>query len=226
VLRRRLRVGPRPDEDLPSVNDDPDRGRKVIFALFDNELQKAIGQRPSPTSDAVQAEAVAGRSDRVSEREELDLDCAECGTQAAEFSRPQILGKGYFVSTVGRDEEMIRAYISFASTWGSAIFHYCGYLDDHRLQVEEALAVSKQIGFPFFVTQAEIWGAWNRLMIGDLSDANFALFESALSHSADMGNGSALPYLRALLAGFLADRGKIAQALALLQGAIERVDAV
>jgi hypothetical protein len=49
-----------PDEDLPSINDDPDRGRKVILALFDNALQKAIGQRPRPTSDAVQAEAVAG----------------------------------------------------------------------------------------------------------------------------------------------------------------------
>jgi hypothetical protein len=49
--------------------------------------------------------------DRISEREELDLDCAECGTQGAEFSGPQILGEGYFVSTVGRNEAMIRAYI-------------------------------------------------------------------------------------------------------------------
>jgi putative transposase len=32
------------------------------------------------------------------------LDCAERGTQAAQFS-------GHFVSTVGRDEEMIRTYI-------------------------------------------------------------------------------------------------------------------
>jgi REP element-mobilizing transposase RayT len=47
----------------------------------------------------------------VLEREKLDLDCAECGAEAAQFSRPQILGQGYFVSTVGRDEEMIRAYI-------------------------------------------------------------------------------------------------------------------
>jgi putative transposase len=31
--------------------------------------------------------------------------------QGAEFSAPQILGEGYFVSTVGRNEEMIRAYI-------------------------------------------------------------------------------------------------------------------
>ena len=46
----------------------------------------------------------------VSEREEFDLDCAECGTQAAEFSGSQILGEGV-VSTVGRNEDMIRAYI-------------------------------------------------------------------------------------------------------------------
>ena len=30
----------------------------------------------------------------ASEREEFDLDCAECGTQAAEFSGSQILGEG------------------------------------------------------------------------------------------------------------------------------------
>jgi REP element-mobilizing transposase RayT len=41
----------------------------------------------------------------------FDLDCAECGTQAAEFAGSQILSEGYFVSTVGRNEEMIRAYI-------------------------------------------------------------------------------------------------------------------
>ena len=46
----------------------------------------------------------------VSERE-IGLDCGECGTQAAECSGSQILGEGYFVSTVGRNEEMIRAYI-------------------------------------------------------------------------------------------------------------------
>ena len=44
----------------------------------------------------------------------LDLDCAECGAQAAEFSGP---GRGgYFVSTVGRNEEMIRAYIRSGSS--------------------------------------------------------------------------------------------------------------
>ena len=48
---------------------------------------------------------------RISEREKLNLDCAECRTQAAEFSGSQILDEGYFVSTVERNEEMIRTYI-------------------------------------------------------------------------------------------------------------------
>jgi hypothetical protein len=56
------------------------------------------------------AKIFSGGGDRISEREKLYLGRAERGTQAAEFSGPQILGEG-FVSTVGRDEETIRAYI-------------------------------------------------------------------------------------------------------------------
>src|SRR5262249_16124155 len=39
-------------------------------------------------------EVFGGRGDRVYEREELDLDCAECRTQVAQFSGPQGLGQG------------------------------------------------------------------------------------------------------------------------------------
>ena len=46
----------------------------------------------------------------VSEREEFDLDHADV-EHTAEFCGLQILVRGYFVSTVGRNEEMIRAYI-------------------------------------------------------------------------------------------------------------------
>ena len=66
--------------------------------------------RPRAHADIDPAEIFGGRGNWVSEREELDLDCAECGTQAAEFSGSQILGEGV-LSTVGRNEEMIRAYI-------------------------------------------------------------------------------------------------------------------
>src|SRR5262245_24003996 len=80
----------------------PDRGR-------------ALDPRSCAHVDINPAEVFGGRGDRVSEREELDLDCAECRTQVAQFSGPQVLGqvwaRGYFVSTIVRDEEMIRAYI-------------------------------------------------------------------------------------------------------------------
>jgi putative transposase len=35
----------------------------------------------------------------------------ECGMQTAEFSGRKLWARNYYVSTVGRDEEMIRAYI-------------------------------------------------------------------------------------------------------------------
>jgi putative transposase len=41
----------------------------------------------------------------------LYLDCAEPGTQATEFLGYKFWARGYFVSTVGRDGETIRAYI-------------------------------------------------------------------------------------------------------------------
>ena len=43
----------------------------------------------------------------ISEREKLDLDCAECGTQAAQFSWPQILGEGLlrFDCRAGRGDD-------------------------------------------------------------------------------------------------------------------------
>jgi class 3 adenylate cyclase/predicted ATPase len=115
---------------------------------------------------------------------------------------------------------------AFSKIWGSAIFLYCGQLDQHRLQVEEALAVSKQVGFPHFVMQAEIWGAWNRAMNGDLSDPNVALFDSALARMAALGTGATVPYFKALHAEVLAEQGKISEARTLLRDAIDRVDAL
>jgi len=115
---------------------------------------------------------------------------------------------------------------AFANSWGAAFLLHCGHLDDHRLQVEKALAVSKQVGISLFEKQAEMYGAWNQLMIGDLSEANVALFESAITHFADTGTDAGIPYLRAVHADFLAEQGKFSQALELLRNAIERVDAL
>src|SRR5262245_32998360 len=47
----------------------------------------------SPWGNREALKEIAG-GDRVSEREELDLDRAERGAQAAEFSGPQVLGEG------------------------------------------------------------------------------------------------------------------------------------
>src|SRR5262249_6719060 len=56
--------------------------------------------------DIDSTEVFGVRGDRVSEREELDLDCAERGTQAAEFSGSQVLGEvllGFHQGAGGRD---------------------------------------------------------------------------------------------------------------------------
>src|SRR5262249_6583049 len=58
----------------------PDRGR-------------ALDARSCAHVDINPAEVFGGRGDRVFEREELDLDCAERGTQVAQFSGPQVLGQ-------------------------------------------------------------------------------------------------------------------------------------
>src|SRR5215831_21147228 len=59
----------------------PDRGR-------------ALDARSCAHVDIDSTEVFGVRGDRVFEREELDLDCAERGTQATEFSGPQISGLG------------------------------------------------------------------------------------------------------------------------------------
>src|SRR5262249_62404954 len=61
----------------------PDRGR-------------ALDARSRAHVDIDSTEVFGLRGDRVSEREELDLDCAERGTQATEFSGAQVLGEGLF----------------------------------------------------------------------------------------------------------------------------------
>ncbi len=47
-------------------------------------------------------------SDQVHESQEFDLDCAKRRAKSAQFYGTQIVGAGYFISTVGRDEETIR----------------------------------------------------------------------------------------------------------------------
>ena len=86
--------------DLARRKECSDRGR-----TFD------AGSRSHVDIDASQI--FGGADHRIHEREEFDMDRAECRTQDAEFSRlgHKFWARGYFVTTVGRDEEVIRAYI-------------------------------------------------------------------------------------------------------------------
>src|SRR5262249_28162791 len=58
------------------------------------QITQAPDARPCTHADFDSTEIFGGGGDRVSEGEELDLDCAEHRTQAAQFFEPQILGEG------------------------------------------------------------------------------------------------------------------------------------
>ena len=98
----------------------PKYRKKTIFGVIKKRLgaaaRKQDRRRPSdarsrPHADFHSAEIFRGGGDRLHERKEFDLDRAERRAQGAQFHRAQVWARGYFVSTVGRDEEMIRAYI-------------------------------------------------------------------------------------------------------------------
>ena len=58
--------------------------------------------------DSAEVCGVAG--DRVYQREERDSSGTSVRGAKAQFRRAALLGRGYFVSTVGRDEAVIREY--------------------------------------------------------------------------------------------------------------------
>src|SRR5215831_18612605 len=72
----------------------------TVFHELARHRRRTSDARPCAYPDIDPAEVFSGRGDRVFEREKLDLDCAECGTQAAQFSWPQILGEGLFRLTI------------------------------------------------------------------------------------------------------------------------------
>src|SRR4029077_12138013 len=71
------------------------------------DRRRTSDARSRAYADIDPAEIFGGGGDRVSEGEKLDLDCAECGTQAAQFSWPQILGEGLlrFDRRAGRGDD-------------------------------------------------------------------------------------------------------------------------
>ena len=87
-----------------------------VFHEFGAAARKQDRRRPSdarsgPHADFHSAEIFRGGGDRLHERKEFELDRAERRAQGAQFTGHKFWACGYFVSTVGRDEEMIRAYI-------------------------------------------------------------------------------------------------------------------
>ena len=75
----------------------------------------SLGRDSSPRSrahvSADCAEVQPRVCDWISEGEERDLDRARIQRGDARLRWKALLGAGYFVSTVGRDEETIRKYI-------------------------------------------------------------------------------------------------------------------
>ena len=72
------------------------------------DRRRTSDARPRAYADIDPTEIFGGGGDRVSEGEKLDLNCAECGTQAAQFSWPQILGEGLlrFDRRAGRGDDL------------------------------------------------------------------------------------------------------------------------
>src|SRR6516225_7473584 len=58
------------------------------------DRRRTSDARPCAYPDIDPAEVFGGGGDRVLEREKLDLDCAECGTQAAQFFLATNSGRG------------------------------------------------------------------------------------------------------------------------------------
>ena len=114
---------------------------------------------------------------------------------------------------------------AFADIWGSGVFHYAGRLDEHRQQLQDGIEISKRIGMPFWVAQAEMWSAWNQASAGDRSIEPIALFKGALTQYAGTGSGAIVPYFRALHADALSKRGDTSSALELLQTALDGIEA-
>jgi len=75
------------------------------------DRRRTSDARPCAHPDIDPAEVFCGGGDRVLEREKLDLDSQNVERKLRNFLGHKFWARGYFVSTVGRDEETIRAYI-------------------------------------------------------------------------------------------------------------------
>ena len=93
--RRVLWQPTKPEHAQPPLTLSPRlwRGENRQFYSCGNEVMKSPwGTAKCPYADIDTSQVFGGADHRVHEREEFDMDRAECRTQDAEFSRPQILG--------------------------------------------------------------------------------------------------------------------------------------
>jgi REP element-mobilizing transposase RayT len=67
--------------------------------------------RSRPYVDLDTSQILGGTDYRIYEREELDLDRQNVERKMRNFLGHKFWARGYFVTSVGRDEEVIRAYI-------------------------------------------------------------------------------------------------------------------
>jgi hypothetical protein len=72
-------------------------------------MKSPWGTAKCPYADIDTSQVFGGADHRVHEREEFDMDRAE--RKMRNFLGHKFWARGYFVTTVGRDEEVIRAYI-------------------------------------------------------------------------------------------------------------------
>jgi class 3 adenylate cyclase/predicted ATPase len=105
---------------------------------------------------------------------------------------------------------------AFAYTWGASAYHYTGELDTHRQQIEEGWRISREIGFPHFEKQAEVWVGWSRIVRGDHDQSALALIIDGIDQYIRTGSGIAVPYWHLLRAHALSYQGASEEALAAL----------
>src|SRR4029077_16491929 len=75
------------------------------------DRRRTSDARPRAYADIDSAEIFGGRGDRVSKRESLIWIAQNVERKLRNFLGHKFWARGYFVSTVGRDEETIRTYI-------------------------------------------------------------------------------------------------------------------
>jgi hypothetical protein len=75
------------------------------------DRRRTPNARPCAYPDIDPAEIFRGGGDRVFERESSNWVAQNVERKLRNFLGHKFWARGYFVSTVGRDEEMIRAYI-------------------------------------------------------------------------------------------------------------------